>query len=583
MTEVLFLETIGVMVIAAAIAIVTLRRTGLPSIVLCIAAGLVIGPIFGFITSEPTEVAMAAGGGEAALVDEVAEASVPADADVSAEVRAVRAIDDIGHLGIVLLLFLVGLELSFDRIRDLGKVTLVAGVGQILLTFVLGSVVALAIAPLASLSTPEVLIVAGAVTLSSTVVVVRMLEQRNELSSLHGRIAVGILLLQDLAAIVGMTVLHGLGSGDQDIGHALEQMPLAFLAMAVMAGLALLASKYLLPRPFAWFARHGQTLIVSGLAWCLVLVGLASSMGLSAEIGAFLAGVSLAQLSCAHDLVRRLHPLMTFFITVFFVALGAAMDLEAAASVWPAALVLIAFVLLVKPAIIAWLVARCRYGERTAFASGVSLGQISEFSFIIAAMALSSGLVDEAVVGLIALAGVGSIVASAAVFSQETAVRGAFVRLGLLRWLRATPEPPAAPPVVSHGHVVVAGMNDMGTRVVRQLVEGGFDVVAIDSDPAKLRGLPCRTLQGSLDDLSLLEHAGLSHAVVGISALQIEEVNNLFAWRCRNFGVPCVIHAFDGSLVDELRRQGVEHLVDSKLHGNVRLVTTLAEHGIITP
>jgi Kef-type K+ transport system membrane component KefB len=590
MDESAFLKTLGVMVIGATALILLLRRLGLPAIVLCIGAGLAIGPVLGLVSFEEPPAASALEEGAAAGT--VPESDLPpedgtADASPSKPASVAHQIEQISHLGIVLLLFLVGLELSFDRVRDLGRVTLIAGVGQIVLTFVAGCAIVLVLAPLAGLSAAESFLLAAAMVFSSTVVVVRLLEQRGELSSLHGRIAVGVLLLQDLAVILGMTVLHGFdgdgGAASPGIAQALAKMPMAFLGMAVLLGLAVLASKYLLDRPFSWAARSGQTLTVWGIAWCLAFVGLASMLGLSAEIGAFLAGISLAQLPCAHDLARRLQPLMAFFIALFFVSLGAGMDLAEAISVWPAALALGAFVLLVKPAIVAWLVARCGYGERTAILSGISLGQISEFSFILAAMAHETELLGDEGLALIGLVGIASIVVSAATIGRADAVADAMQRRGLLRWLRATPEPERAAAPPASGHVVVAGMNAMGRRIVEALVARGERVLAIDTDPRKLRGLPCRTVQGSLDDEQVIAASSLATARLAISALQIEEVNDLFAYRCRRVGIPCIVHAFDGSLVEELRRQGVEHLVDSKMQGNIRLVTSLAELGIVAP
>ncbi len=585
MDDIAFLKTLGVMVIGATALILLLRRLRLPAIVLCIAAGLLIGPMLGLVSFGETPSEPFAG----EATEPYAEAIAPADrTDATTHGDSVaHRIEEISHLGIVLLLFLVGLELSFARLRDLGRVTLVAGGGQIVITFVVGFAIDAGLAPLAGLTTVEATLLAAAFVFSSTVVVVRLLEQRGELSTLHGRIAVGVLLLQDLAVILCLTVLHGFDGDEQGsaggLASALAKMPIAFLGMAVLLGLAVLASKYLLERPFTWAARNGQTLTVWGIAWCLAFVGLASLLGLSAEIGAFLAGISLAQLPCAHDLARRLQPLMAFFIALFFVSLGAGMDLADAIDVWPVALALCLFVLLVKPAIVAWLVARSGYGERTAFLSGISLGQVSEFSFILAAMAHEKGLLGDKALAVVGLVGLVTIVVSAATLGRAEAVATAVERRGLLRWLRATPEPasPATPPAT--GHVVVAGMNAMGRRIAEALVERGERVLAIDTDPRKLRGLPCRTVQGSLDDEQVIAASSLAGARLAISALQIEEVNDLFAYRCRRLGVPCIVHAFDGSLVEELRRQGVEHLVDSKMQGNIRLVTSLAELGIVVP
>ncbi len=557
MPAISLLQALGIMVVVATAMILLLRPLRLPSIVVCIAAGLVIGPVLGLVELQH--------GGD------------------SAAAAADAAIEGITHLGIVLLLFLVGLELSFDRVRQVGGVAFVAAIGQVIVTTIAGGVACLAMGfPLAAS-----LVIALCLTFSSTVVVIRLLEQRHELGSLHGRIAVGVLLVEDMLVIVGLTLLHGIGSGEEGggggVGDTLLRLPLAFVSMAVLLAIALGAAKFLLATPFTWAARRSETLIVWGLAWCLAFVGLATWLGLSPEIGAFLAGISLAQLPAAADLNRRLHPLMTFFIAIFFVAIGAGTDLAAARETWFAAVVLGILVLTLKPFSIVWLIARCGYGERTAFFAGATLAQISEFSFIFATVALGAGLLDANAVGLVTMVGLGTIVISSLLFGVRDRLHEFFVRRGWTRIFGAGEEAlhPAPPPRT--GHVVVVGMNSMGRRIVARLAARGVATLAIDTDPGKLAGLPGETLHGSIDDRGTLEAADLPTAAFAITALQIEEVNALFAHRCREAGVPCAAHAFDGSVVESLGRLGSAHLLDSKMQGNIRLMTLLAEEGILLP
>jgi len=113
------------------------------------------------------------------------------------------------------------------------------------------------------------------------------------------------------------------------------------------------------------------------------------------------------------------------------------------------------------------------------------------------------------------------------------------------------------------------------------LSEAGREVLAVDTDPVKLRDLPCDTMLGNVDHIQVFESAGVERASMVISALQIEESNNLLTYRCRSLHVPVAVHAFDGSVFDDLRRYGADVLIDSKMQGNVRLVTILAEEGIV--
>ena len=151
------------------------------------------------------------------------------------------------------------------------------------------------------------------------VVVVKLLEEKGELESLYGRIGVGVLLVQDLVVIMLLTFLAGMsGAGEaMDAGTIGLGLLKAFGGMAVLLVVALVASKYILPKPFKWAARSPEVLLVWALSWCFLMVFGAHAFHLSLEIGAFLAGMSLAQLPYNEDLRRRVHPLMNFFVAVF--------------------------------------------------------------------------------------------------------------------------------------------------------------------------------------------------------------------------------------------------------------------------
>jgi Kef-type K+ transport system membrane component KefB len=160
-------------------------------------------------------------------------------------------------------------------------------------------------------------------------------------------------------------------------------------------------------------------------------------LSLSPEIGAFLAGISLAQLPLAHDLRRRLHPLMNFFIAIFFISLGVQMELEAATAHWPAAIVLALFVIIGNPLIFMFIIARGGYSERTAFMTSVTVAQISEFSFIFAAVGLSAGLIDDSILALITVIGLITIAVSSYMILYNEGLYEWVRRRGLLRPFRA--------------------------------------------------------------------------------------------------------------------------------------------------
>lgn len=543
MTDIPILHTLGYLLVAAAIAALVSRPLRVPTIVAYIAIGLVLGPATGLV--EYTE-----------------------------------TLEVIAEIGIALLLFLVGLELSLAKIRDVGKVAVVAGVGQVVFTAAGG----FGLAMLLGFAVMESIFLATALTFSSTVVVVKLLNEKGDLDSLYGRIAVGIFLVQDLVVIVVLTLLSGLGSPEQmSFGSVAGGIGRAFGGMLLLLGAALMAARYVLPRVFGWIARSPQALLVWGLAWCFGLVMGAEMLHISAEIGAFLAGISLAQLPYADDLRRRVGPLTNFFIAIFFLSLGLRMELGAAVTHWPAAAALSLFVLIGNPFIFMWIISRMKYSERTSFMTSVTVAQISEFSFVFAALGLSSGLIDEGILSLIALVGLVTIATSSYMILYSGPLYRVARRWGLLKLFRAREDSEEDDPDDQplRGHVIVVGLNPLGLRIIEELTARGESVLAVDADPEACERLDVRSCVGNARHLPVLEVARLEHAKLLVSALRDEETNELLAYHAARAGVPSSLHAFNSDVARDLREAGATHLMHPKDDGVQRMIDLLREHEVI--
>ena len=489
-----------------------------------------------------------------------------------------HSLELISELGIALLLFLVGLELSFAKVKDLGRVALILGGIQVLLTATGGMLVAhfMGFAPM------ESIFLGGTVTFSSTVVVIKLLDQKGVMNRLYARISVALFLAQDIVVIAALTVLTGFG-GSEPLApiELLINFGKAFGGMAVLLILALIAARYLLPKPFAWAARSPDTVFIWALCWCFLVVILAHQFHLSVEIGAFLAGIAIAQLPIHEDLHRRLHPLMTFFIAVFLVTLGIKMELSSFAAIWPTALGLSAFVLLIKPIIVFSILARMRFSEYTAFQTAIATGQVSEFAFILLALGATTGLIGADIVALGGLVGITTIALSSYLIIHSEALYAAIARTGILKLLRAKQEPDSE--ILRHrkDHIIVVGMNALGREIVKQLTLRDERVLAIDTDPKKLEGLgDGDILIGNVEYQSVVEEVGLREARLVVSALQIEDTNHLLAYRCRSASVPCAIHAFDLSVVNDLLDLDVTYLMMPAADGILQQRQLMQQEGI---
>ena len=461
-----------------------------------------------------------------------------------------HSLELISELGIGLLLFLVGIELNFNKIKNLGQAALILGGLQILLTSISGFLLAkfMGFEPMAAL------FLATTVTFSSTVVVIKLLDQKGATSQLFGRIAISLFLAQDIVIILAMTLLSGLRTNQ---GIELAELGLgiaiALAGMVALLFISLLASRYILPRPFEWAARSSDTIFIWALCWCFLMVLLAHQFHLSVEIGAFLAGIAIAQLPIHEDLHRRLHPLMTFFIAVFLVTLGVKTDITILSEIWPYLLGLSVFVIIVKPLIVFLILSRLNYSEYTSFQAAIASGQVSEFAFILLGLAAAAGLIEGTIVSLGALVGILTIAVSSYLIIYSEPLY-AFIRSHkLLEIFNAKKSADVELHNSYTGHIIVVGMNALGREIVKQLTIRGEQVLAIDTDPHKLKNLGgAATMIGNVEYESMVEEIGLRKARLVISALQIEDTNHLLAYRCRSAKVPCAIHAFDLSVIDDL-------------------------------
>lgn len=544
MIELEILNDLAWVVMGAAAVLLLLRPFGVPPILAFMLTGLLLGPVMNVLyVSESLEL--------------------------------------FSHLGVALLLFVVGLELSLDKIRDLGRPAVIGGVTQVIAMFVLGMSLSLVL----GFDTVPAVFLGLAAAFSSTVVVVKLLDRAGELDTLHGRITIGILLVEDVVVAIVLTLVVGLASVEGEgagrlsaIGGALAT---SMLGLAGLIAVAAAAVRWILPRVFGWLAESGEALFIASITWAFGFILAAEAAHLSIELGAFVAGVALAQLPYGEELNRRVHPLVDFFLAIFFVSLGAGMDLSAASAFIPAALALSVLVTIVGPLVIAFIITRLGYAGHTAFLSGATLSQVSEFAFILLAVGVGARLVDADLVSLVGLIGLITISASSILGPRADTLYHWLERRGWLpAWLRQSGHADETP-ADREGHIVVVGMNTLGRMLVERFAAAGESVFAIDTDRAKVRGLRAVTLVGTVDDPAVLEHARIGSAKLVVSALQIEDVNSMLAYRCAQLGVPISVHAFDPSFAHDLLEIGADHLMVSKLDGIAPMQDALRGLGVM--
>ena len=472
----LFTEIVIAVISAAAIGILfhILRQ---PSIIGFIVAGLIIGSL-GYLAQENIEV-----------------------------------INNLASIGVALLLFIVGLEMNIKELRHIGRAAILVGLGQIIFTFTIGYFVCYAL----GFTNLTSFYISIAITFSSTIVVVKLLSEKKDLKSLYGRIVLGALLVQDLVAILVILFLTGF-SGKEAAGMGFV---VTLLKGAVFVGLLILASKYL-PKLLDLIGRSRELLFLFSIAWALGIAALAGSsvVGLSIEVGGFLAGLSLAGSAENFQISSRLRPLRDFFLILFFVGLGTNMILGITPGLIISAIVLSFFVLIGNPIIIFIVMSVMGYRARTAFLSGLTFAQVSEFSFIVVALGGRLGHLNLPEMSLVTLIGIITIFISSYFIHygdriyefMKPGVKFLEKRKGLVEEFGELTN--------LKNHLVLVGVHRMGQAILRALSNSTRDFVAVDFDPVVVKNLREYNLPvfyGDITEEAIQESVGLDKAHVVIS------------------------------------------------------------------
>ncbi len=309
-------------------------------------------------------------------------------------------------LGIMFLLFLVGMEINYTSLRLVGKTSVIVGLAQIIFTFIGGFLIAVLLFNFNYLSSAYIAI---ALTFSSTIIIVKLLSEKKDLNSLYGKISIGFLLVQDFVAILILIFLAGFQTGG---GLEISNVFLTIIKGIVLFGLMAYLGRKILPPIFDKISHSQELLFLTSLAWLFVVVAGVSKLGFSIEIGGFLAGLALANSSEHFQIASRVKSLRDFFILIFFVILGASLVFTSFANLtWPI-IVFSLFVLIGNPLIVLIIMGLMGYRRRTSFLCGVTVAQISEFSLILAALGAKVGHLASAEVSLITAVGIITITLS---------------------------------------------------------------------------------------------------------------------------------------------------------------------------
>jgi Kef-type K+ transport system membrane component KefB len=300
------------------------------------------------------------------------------------------SVESIAEIGLVLLLFVIGLEIDLKRILGSGRAIVTTAAVQILGTLALGVLLFVGMGHPLGNGRFDAFYLAVAAFVSSTVIAVKILADRRELDTLAGRITIGVSVMQDVAVILFLGIQPALAN------PSISVLARTFAEIAVLIGVTLGISRYVLPPLFRRVARLPELISVGALAWCFVIAALANELGLSREMGALVAGIALSTFPYHLDVTAKVTSLRDFFITLFFVGLGLSIP-PVTMSALSLAVVISAFVVLSRVLTVMVPLRALGLGNRVAFLTTLNLVPLSEFSLVMVTLGTESGHVDRAI------------------------------------------------------------------------------------------------------------------------------------------------------------------------------------------
>ena len=534
MHELDLLRDMVVVLSAAVVVVALLRRVGLPSIAGYILTGIVAGP-------------RALG-----LIDDLHQVEILAE------------------VGVVLLLFGVGLELSLDRLKALWRAVLIGGGLQVAATTGLVAAAGLA----AGLSVGSALFLGCVISVSSTAVVLRGLASRGELEAPHGRLAVGILVFQDLC-VVPMVLLIPFFAGKADsMADALQTTAIAVLVLVgVLAGAAVVA-----PRVLALIARTRERdlFVLSIFLICFGTAWIVSLSGVSLPLGAFLAGLVVAGSQYRHQALSEIIPAREVFAALFFVSVGMLLDLSTVTARLPEIGGLVVLILITKLLVVAATALFLQSPLRVAILSGAVLCQVGEFSFVLLGVPAAQGLLPEAFAQNLLVAIILSMLITPVLIGVAPHIAITAARIPWLNRVLDAEPPGYDARTTTQDHVIVAGYGPTGQSICRALRSAGHAYTVVDINPDNVHAAHDHghvAVFGDVTQREVLEALGCHHAKCVLLLISDYRAARLATEVVRNLSptVPIVVRALFAADVPDFEAAGATRVVSAEAAASTAL------------
>ncbi|MGC9309110.1 MAG: cation:proton antiporter [Candidatus Nanoarchaeia archaeon] len=458
------------------------------------------------------------------------------------------------ELGIAFLLFMVGLHLSPKVIKEVGKISIITGLGQIIFTSGIGYLIARLIGFQAITS----LYIAVALTFSSTIIIMKLLSDKEALEKLYGKISIGFLLIQDLVAIIILIVISSL-SGDGSSSMLLSTLIKGSILLAILIP----TSYYLLPKFSDFLARSQEFLFLFSISWGIGLAILFLSIGFTIEVGALLAGVLLSLSPYNYEISAKMKPLRDFFIIFFFIILGSQMTFGNIHDLVLPAIIFSVFILIGNPLIVMSLMGLFGYSRKSGFMAGLTVAQISEFSLILIALGVKTGSLTQEILSLVTIVGLVTIAGSTYMIIYSDPIFNRISRFLKIFERKRIKEKEI--PTKDYDYILF-GYNRIGFSIVKAFSKISKKLLIIDYNPDTVKGLQKEGIDvvyGDADDAELLEELRIDKASMIVSTIPEKETNQLILDIIERNKSKAIVLLTARQIEDamELYKQGADYVI----------------------
>lgn len=491
-------------------------------------------------------------------------------------VESTEEIELFSKMGIAILLFIVGLNLSPKVIRTEGKLAFAAGMIQVVATAIIAYVIAIIL----GFDSISAIYIGLALTFSSTIIVLKLLSDKGDLDKLYGKISIGFLIVQDIVAslvLILISSLSGNGDGDTWMLVSLMIVKAAFLFVSLY-----LISVYVLPKLIKFAAGSQELLFLFSITWGLGMAVVFSLFGFSIEIGALVAGVSLSLTPFAFEIGSRMKPLRDFFIVLFFVLLGSQIRLDSLNSLIVPALILSAFVLFIEPIIVFVIMNLLGFKRRTAFLAGVSLGQISEFSLILVSLGYSLKVIDQNILSLIAMVGLISITGSTYLISYSDKLFDKFQKY--MKYFEIRDVKKEMRNSKDKHEMLLFGYDRVGEDFVKAFNKLEKNYLVVDYNPDSITRLNSEEIPykyGDAEDVEFLQELNFKQIRLFVSTIPDARTNTLLITKSQeeNPRIISIVISHDAKEARELYEAGATYVIMPHHLGADHASKMLVTHG----